>query len=101
MIAAALLLRTAALIAAALLLRIFFILKLNIFPACTLKNLQNFFMKSLPLHTSCLYFMLLNEDILDTEKPDGICSLTYRLSIILHLLFLHPKIFSDQYSISA
>ena len=95
MIAAALLLRTAALIAAALLLRIFFILKLNIFPACTLKNLQNFFMKSLPLH------MLLNEDILDTEKPDGICSLTYRLSIILHLLFLHPKIFSDQYSISA
>ena len=45
--------------------------------ACSLKNLQNFFMQSLSLHTSCLFSMLLNDDILDTEKPDGICSFTF------------------------
>ena len=31
-------------------------------------------MQSLPLHTSCLFSMPLNDDIVDIEKPDGICS---------------------------
>ena len=44
---------------------------------CFLKNSQNFVMKSLPLYISCLFSMLLKEDIVDIEKPDGICSLTF------------------------
>ena len=36
-----------------------------------------FFMQSLPLYTSCLFSMLLNDDIIDIEKPDGLCSLTF------------------------
>ena len=35
------------------------------------------FIQSLPLHKSCLFFMFLNEDIVDIEKPDGICSLAF------------------------
>ena len=31
-------------------------------------------MQSLPLCSSCLFSMLLNEDIVDIEKPDGIYS---------------------------
>ena len=34
-------------------------------------------MQSLPLFTSCLFSMFLNEDIVDIEKPDEICSLTF------------------------
>ena len=37
--------------------------------------------------------MLLNEDIADIEKPDGICSLTFVVDKFLGL-FLHPSIFS-------
>ena len=62
------------------------------FIACFLKDLQNFFIQSLPLYTSCLFSRLLN-DIVDIEKPDEICSLTlvvYEFSG----LFLHPPIFS-------
>ena len=47
-----------------------------IFIACSLKDSQNFFMQSLSLYTSYLFSMLLNHDIVDIEKPDGICSLT-------------------------
>ena len=51
---------------------IFFFLKLIIFIACSLKNSQNFFMQSLPIYTSWLFSMLLNEDIIHIEKPDGV-----------------------------
>ena len=34
-------------------------------------------MQYLPLYTSCLFSMLLNEDIVDIEEPDGICLLTF------------------------
>ena len=37
--------------------------------------------------------MLLNEDILDIEKPDGICLLNFVLDEYLRV-FLHPSIFS-------
>ena len=60
-----------------------------IFMACSLKNLQNIFMQSLSLHASCLFSMLLNDDILDTEKPDGICSFTFVVDEFSGL-FLHP-----------
>ena len=83
---------------------IFFFLKLVIFIACSLKYSQNFFIQYLPLYTSCLFPMLLNEDIVDIfffyqysqdsrgregtifysivdiEKPDGICSLTFAVN---------------------
>ena len=31
-------------------------------------------MQFLPLDTSCIFSLLLNDDIIDTEKPDEICS---------------------------
>ena len=44
--------------------------------------------------------MLLNEDILDTEKPDGICRLNFVVDEFSGLL-LHPSIFSVIHSRSA
>ena len=79
--------------AALLLTMFFFFLKLIIFIACFLNNSLNFFIQSLPLYTLCLFFMLLNEDILDIQKPDGICSLIF-LADKFSGLFLHPLIFS-------
>ena len=71
-------------IPAALLLTvlIFFFLKLTAYIGRFLKNSQNFFIQSLPLYTSCLFPMLLNE------------------GLILGL-FLHPSIFSIMHSRSA
>ena len=34
-------------------------------------------MQSLPLYTSCLFSMLLNDDIVDTEKLDGMSLPTF------------------------
>ena len=51
--------------------------KLIIFIVSSLKDLQNFFMQSLPLYTSCLFSMLLNDNIEDIKKLDGICSPTF------------------------
>ena len=39
--------------------------------------LQNFFITSFRLYTLCFFSMLLNENIVDIEKPDGICSLAF------------------------
>ena len=47
----------------------FFFLKLIIFIPCSLRNTQNFFMQ---FYTSYLFPILLNADIVDIEKPDGI-----------------------------
>ena len=60
-----------------LIISFFFFLKLIIFIECPLKNSQHVFMQSLPLYVSCLCSMLLNKDIVDIEKPDRICSLTF------------------------
>ena len=60
---------------------------------CSLKDSQNFFMQSLPLYTSCLFSMLLNDDTVDIEKPDGICLHTFHVYAFSGL-FLHPSIFS-------
>ena len=84
----------------AALLFIFFILKLITFIASSLKNSQNFFIKSLPLYTLSLFPMLLNEDIVDIEKPDGICLFTFAVDEFSRLL-LHPSIFYIIHSISA
>ena len=44
--------------------------------------------------------MLLNEDIANIEKPDGVCLLAFVLDEFSGL-FLHPSIFSITYSRSA
>ena len=50
---------------------------------------QNFFMQALPLYTSCLFSMLLDDDIVKTEKPDRIYSPTFAVDEFSGL-FLHP-----------
>ena len=60
---------------------------------CSLMDSQNFSIQYLPLYKSCLFSMLLNEDIVDIEKPDGICLLIFVADEFLEL-FLHPSIFS-------
>ena len=44
--------------------------------------------------------ILVNEDIVDIEKPDGICSVTFVVDEFWGL-FLHPSMFSIMYSRSA
>ena len=78
--------------AAPFLINCFFLFKV-IFIACSLKNSQYFFIKFLPLYISCLFFMLLYEDIVCIEKPDGICALNFVVDDFSRLL-LHPSIFS-------
>ena len=47
-----------------------------------------------------LIFMLLNQDIVDIEKPDGICSLRFVVDKFSGL-FLRPSIFSVMHCRSA
>ena len=75
--------------AALLLIIFFFFKKLIISSACYLKDSQNFFMQALPLYTSCLFSMLLDDDIVKTEKPDRIYSPTFAVDEFSGL-FLHP-----------
>ena len=82
------------------LLIFFFFLRSIIFIWWSLKDSQNFFMQSLPQYTSCFFSMLLNYDIVDIEKPDGICFLTFVADEFL-ALFLHQSIFSIIHSRSA
>ena len=49
-------------------------------------------MQSLPLYTSCLFSIFLNDDIVDIEKPDGICSPTFGVDEFSKL-FLQLSIF--------
>ena len=79
-------------IPAALLLIIFFLFKITIFIACFLQDSQDFFIKSLPLYTLCLFSMLLNDDILDIEKPFTIYLPTFVVDEFSGI-FLHPSIF--------
>ena len=50
-------------------------------------------MQSVPLYASCLFSVLLNDDIVDIEKSDGVCLLTLVVDDFSGL-FLHPSIFS-------
>ena len=54
-------------------------------------------MQSLILYTSCLFSMLLNDDIVDIEKSDGIC-LPISVADEFSGLFLHSSIFSIKHS---
>ena len=73
---------------------IFFFLKLIIFIACSFKDSQHFFIQLLPLYASCLFSMLLNVDIVDIEKPDGIgllicCGWIFRIIFTSINLFIN------------
>ena len=50
-------------------------------------------MQSLPLYKLALFFMLLNDDIVDIEKPDGMFSPTFAVNQFSKL-FLHSSILS-------
>ena len=45
--------------------------------AWSLKDSQNVFIQSLLLYTSWSFSMLLKDDIVETEKPYGICLPTF------------------------
>ena len=64
-------------------------LKLIISTVSFLKDLQNVFIQSLPLKILRLFSMFLDDDIVDSEKPNGMYSLTFVVSEFSGL-FLHP-----------
>ena len=66
----------------------------------SLKDSKNFFIQYLPVCTSYLFSLLLNEDVADIGKPDGICSLTFVADEFSGLL-LHPSMFCYKHSRSA
>ena len=68
-----------------------FLLKLIIFITYSAKDSQNVFVQSLPLYMLSLFSMLLNGDILDNEKPNGICLPTF-VADEFSGLFWHPSI---------
>ena len=59
---------------------------------CFFKYSQNFIIQSFPLNTWWPIFMSLNDDIVDIEKSDAICSTTFDVDDLLGLL-LHPSNF--------
>ena len=65
--------------------------------SCSLKDSKTFFMQSLPLDISCLFSIVLNDDVGDIEKADGKCSPT-SVADEFSGLFLHPSIFSIKHS---
>ena len=58
--------------AALLLVTFFFFLKLFISNECSLKDSRNLSIQSLPLYTSSLFSVFLNDDIVDIEEHDRI-----------------------------
>ena len=78
---------------------ILFFLKLIIFIACSLKNSPNIFIKSLPQCTSCLFSIILNEDIVDIEKTCCNMFAYFCYEWILRIIF--TSIFSVKHSRSA
>ena len=67
---------------------------------CSLEDPLNFFIQYLPPYPSCLFSMLLNYNIADIQKPDGICSVTFIVNENWGF-FVHPSIFSIKHGRSA
>ena len=57
-------------------------------------------MESLPVYTSWLFLILINDKIVDNANPDGIYSTTFVVGEFAGL-FLHPSIFSIKHLRSA
>ena len=53
-------------------------------------------MQYLPLFTSCLFSMSLNDDTVDIKKPDEVCLPTSAVNEFSGL-FLFPSVFSLKY----
>ena len=69
-------------------------LKLIVFIACSMKNSQNVFMQPLTLNTTCLFSTLVNERIVDIEKPAWWNMLAYfRFRQIFRNIFTSINIF--------
>ena len=78
--------------AACLLMTLYFLFKINylhyVLSYGLTKSLQSCnLMQSLPLYISCLFSMFFNDDIVDIEKPDGICSPTFVLQMVFQNYF--------------
>ena len=58
---------------------------------CSLKNPENLFIQSLPLHTSCLFSIFLSEYIVAIQKPYGIWSLTFVVDELSGLFYVHQS----------
>ena len=63
----------------------------------SLKDSQEVFMQFLPLYTLRLFSLILNDNTVDIENPDGIRSPTFVVDKFSGL-FLHPSIFSIEHS---
>ena len=48
-------------------------------------------MQFLPLYTSCLFSKFLNDDIVDIEKLDGICFLTFAMMNFQDYFYIHQS----------
>ena len=64
---------------------------------CSLKDLQMFF-QSLPLYTLCLFSMLLNDDIVNMEKPDGIYLLTFAVDEFSDNFYIDQSFLLQKYN---
>ena len=58
---------------------------------CPIKYSQNFLVQLLLKYTSSLFSIFLNDDIVDIEQPDGMCSLTFVVNKFSGLLFNHQS----------
>ena len=64
---------------------------------CSLNDLQMFF-QSLPLYTLCLFSMLLNDDIVNMEKPDGIYLLTFAVDEFSDYFYIDQSFLLQKYN---
>ena len=84
----------------AVILLLTYLFKLIISTAYSLKDSEKFFMQSLLPYTSCLFSMILNDDIIDIENHLAKCSHNFVVDAFSGL-FLHPSIFAIKESGSA
>ena len=78
----------------------FLISKLITFLACSLKEVQHFFIQSSPRYKVFLFSMLSKDYIVDIEYPQGICSPIF-VAEAFSRLFANPFILLIKDSISA
>ena len=74
----------------------FSFLKLIIFIACSLKNSHNFFVESLPFYIMCVFYpckLWFFKNILDIEKPDGICLRIFFCRLIFRVISTPTNLF--------
>ena len=67
--------------------------------ACSLKDLQNFFIQSFPLYTSCLFSIPPNVHIVEIEYLSGTCSPTFFVGDLFKIIFTSIHSFSQRFKI--